>query len=152
MVVRHQAGYELLPTEEERNKTPLWCFAGIGPNLILITYPALRQALNDLVLRMCPPPRPGYFSSKRVIFAGAVASLIATITTHPLQWYRSRLQASTSHGGKQGIYKALELGLCFDGLWVKLFHSLISGSILYFSKAKFEDWYTVWYTLRSLGS
>ena len=54
-----------------------------------------------------------------------MASLAAT-ATHPLQWYRSRLQAGHgTHSRNASVW---------DGLSIKLVHTVISNTLMYLSK------------------
>ena len=67
--------------------------------------------------------------------AAAVATFVATVATHPLQWYRARLQA----GGAGAAAPAPSshtppTGSCFDGLGIKLLHTVLSNVMMYMTK------------------
>ena len=129
-VTRLQGGLSALPAVADRRSRPCWPCAGVIPNLILILFPALRQTIYDALLRLAGAA-PETASAAALAAAAALATLVAATVTHPLQWYRSRLQARD--GGRHGPAKG---GSMWDGLGIKLVHTVLSNTMMYLSKEK----------------
>ena len=65
--------------------------------------------------------------------AAASATFFAAVVTHPLQWYRSRLQAATHKRSRHPP------GSIFDGLSIKLVHTVLSNTLMYLSKEQLTE-------------
>ena len=94
---------------------------GILPNTVLVLFPTLRQTLYEGLLRGASASTLDA-SSGLVTVCAAFATLIAATATHPLQWYRSRLQAGHgTHSRNASVW---------DGLSIKLVHTVISNTLM----------------------
>ena len=124
-VTRLQGGLSALPSVSERKRRWCWPCAGILPNTVLVLFPTLRQTLYEGLLRGASASTLDA-SSGLVTVCAAFATLIAATATHPLQWYRSRLQAGHgTHSRNASVW---------DGLSIKLVHTVISNTLMYLSK------------------
>ena len=124
-VTRLQGGLSALPSVSERKRRWCWPCAGILPNTVLVLFPTLRQTLYEGLLRSASASTLDA-SSGLVTVCAAFATLIAATATHPLQWYRSRLQAGHgTHSRNASVW---------DGLSIKLVHTVISNTLMYLSK------------------
>ena len=126
-VTRLQGGLSALPSVSERKRRWCWPCAGILPNTVLVLFPTLRQTLYEGLLRGASASTLDA-SSGLVTVCAAFATLIAATATHPLQWYRSRLQAG--HGTHSRTASV------WDGLSIKLVHTVISNTLMYLSKER----------------
>lgn len=128
-VTRLQGGLSALPSMAERSSRFCWPCAGILPNTVLVLFPTLRQTIYEGLLR-CVGSDPLSAGPWLISLAVALATLIAATATHPLQWYRSRLQAG--HGTHASRNKAR--ASVWDGLSIKLVHTVLSNTLMYLSK------------------
>ncbi|EGB12950.1 5'-nucleotidase [Aureococcus anophagefferens] len=134
VVTRLQGGLPATPDGGERARRPAWFCAGLAPNLVLILFPALRQMAYDGLLRGLGATEASAGPSL-IAAAAAAATLAAAVVTHPLQWYRSRLQATdVSHG-----HRPAKRGTVFDGLSIKLLHTVLSNTLMYISKEQLTE-------------
>ena len=126
-MTRLQAGLPGVPDAAARAADPWWPLAGLAPNVVLVLFPALRQTVYDALLaaRGVDEATAG---PRLVGLAAALAALVAAVATHPIQWYRSRLQAARADRA------ARRRGACFDGFSIKLAHTVLSNTLMYLSK------------------
>lgn len=127
IVTRLQAGLAACPDGAARAADPFWALAGLAPNLVLVLFPALRQAVYDGVLGTLDATE-ATAGPALVTLAAGIAALVAAVATHPVQWYRSRLQAAHRPAGMP------TRGGCFDGLTIKIAHTVLSSILMYVSK------------------
>jgi len=113
----------------ERSSRFCWPCAGILPNTVLVLFPSLRQTICEGLLR-CIGSDPLSAGPWLISLAAALTTLIAATATHPLQWYRSRLQAG--HGTHASRNKAR--ASVWDGTSIKLVHTVLSNTLMYLSK------------------
>ena len=70
--------------------------------------------------------------------AGALATLVASVATHPIKRYRSRLQmsddATAASGGELSWRAACARCAWFDGLGITLVHTVLSNALMYVFK------------------
>ncbi|KAH8063642.1 allantoicase-like protein [Aureococcus anophagefferens] len=99
-------------------------------------HPLPRAAPDGLRRAAARPRRHGASAGPSLIAAAAAAAtLAAAVVTHPLQWYRSRLQATdVSHG-----HRPAKRGTVFDGLSIKLLHTVLSNTLMYISKEQLTE-------------
>ena len=128
-VTRLQGGLTAMPSPAERSRKVCWPCAGILPNTVLVLFPTLRQTLYEALLR-CASATTLTAGPALVSLAAAFATLIAATATHPLQWYRSRLQAGHVIATSRNEEKAS----IWDGLSIKLVHTVVSNTLMYLSK------------------
>lgn len=108
-------------------------------DLILSIYPILRQVMYEMILQHCILKSTGYVSAGS---AGAIASIIATIATYPIQKTRISWQVSP-----RAAMRELSLGLhaiatckitsmyekLFSGIEYKLVHTCIRSFCFFFT-------------------
>ena len=126
-----------------------WGCAGVLPNLILVCNPAMRQAMYDWLMRAAHTHVCGDDGSCRVHErapaygggAAALATLLASVATHPIKRYRSRLQASNAETSTSGVVSrgrgSNDCGEWFNGLSVTLVHTVSSNTLMYVFKEQF---------------
>jgi len=108
-------------------------------DLILSIYPILRQVTYEMILQHCIGKSTGYVSAGS---AGTIASIIATITTYPIQKTRISWQVSPRAAMSEVSFGLHAIATCkircmyerlFSGIEYKLAHTCIRSFCLFFT-------------------
>jgi len=105
----------------------------------LSIYPILRQVTYEMILQHCIVKSTGYVSAGS---AGTIASIIATITTYPIQKTRISWQVSPRAATSEVSLGLHAIATCritsmyerlFSGIEYKLAHTCIRSFCLFFT-------------------
>lgn len=114
-------------------------FDSLPFNFILCIYPILRQVTYEMILQHCVVTSTGYVSAGS---AGTIASIIATITTYPIQKTRISWQVSPRAAMSEVSLGLHAIATCkmaclydrfFSGIEYKLAHTCIRSFCLFFT-------------------